>query len=289
MRQVVYNSHQSARFRRIPLDLIRDRDLIWAFVRRDALLRFRYPLVALLWTIAAPLLLTAVLVSVFTVLIDIRNVEPAAESLRLYAALVLTGVIPWLCTATVLERSTSALHRHAGPIRHAGFTREVIPMAVVVSGLVALLISGTVLFVLATIFITWPGPAYAALPGVLLIHALLLAGASLMLSLAGTHFSDMRSIVQAVIGLGFFVSPVFYTTDRVRAAFDDAPITLGWAKPIYYTNPMAGLIEAYRDIMVFRQFPSVDILIWPAISALALFGLGLVLFHRQAPTVSDVV
>lgn len=162
-------------------------------------------------------------------------------------------------------------------------------MAVVVSGFVNFVLAGVVLFALLTIFVAWPGPAYAALPFVILIHGLILAGAALLLSLAGVHFQDVGGLVRLVVSLGFFVTPIVYTTELVRMSFEDAPIALGWAKPIYYMNPFVGLTDAYRDIMVFGEFPSVDILIWPSVVSVALLGLSLVLFRRQAPTIADVL
>lgn len=289
MRQIVYISDQPGLIRRIPLDLLRDRDLVWALIRRDTALRHRNRLGWLAWAILEPLLFALLLAFVFTVLIDLRTTDPAVESRLHYAALVLTALVPWMWTAKVLERSSAALTDHGAVIRKTGFAREVIPVSVVLSSFGAFLVAGVVLFTLLTIFITWPGPAYAVLPLVMLIHLLILMGAALLLSLAGVHFRDIQPLMRVVVSLGFFLTPIFYTTGLVRSAFENAPIALGWAKPIYYMNPLVGLTEAYRDIMVFRQFPSADILIWPAVAGLALFGLGMVLFRRQAPTLSDVL
>lgn len=286
---MVYISDQPRLLRRIPLDILRDRDLIWALIRRDAVLRYRSRLIGLCWAVIEPLLLALLFTFVFTAVVDLRGVDPAADSRLDYAALVLTALVPWLWSARVLERSATALTEHATLIRRTGFAREVIPLSLVASGFVAFLAAGLVLFVLLTVFITWPGPAYAALPLVVLIHAVLLVGAALLISLAGVHFQDMASLMRVLVFMGFFLTPIFYSTDMVQLAFEDSPIALGWAKPIYYMNPFVGLTEAYRDIMVFRQFPSVDILIWPAVAGIALFGLGAVLFRRQAPTVSDVL
>lgn len=162
-------------------------------------------------------------------------------------------------------------------------------MAVVISAGGAFLLAGLVLFGYLTAAVEWPTQAYAALPIVLVIHAVLLSGAALLLALGGAYFRDLKSLVRVVISVGFFLSPVFYTGEMVQNAFDDSPIALGWAKPVYYTNPMVGLIEAYREIMVWGRFPTPDILIWPTVASLATLGLGLVLFRRHAPKLADIV
>ena len=137
--------------------------------------------------------------------------------------------------------------------------------------------------------VTWPGAAYAVLPLVVLIHLTILAGAALLLSLANVHFADVRSIMDALVTVGFVLTPIFYTTEAVRRAFADSPVALGWMKPLYFTNPFVGLTEAYRDIMIYGQVPALEVLAWPAAAGLALLGLGLVVYRRQSPTLGDIV
>jgi ABC-type polysaccharide/polyol phosphate export permease len=85
------------------------------------------------------------------------------------------------------------------------------------------------------------------------------------------------------IVFGFYATPIFYTLDLVRQVGETHP----WLARLYYLNPMAELIEAYRQILFECRFPDVMLLAWPCVAALACLVAGVVVFRRNSALFSD--
>jgi lipopolysaccharide transport system permease protein len=85
-------------------------------------------------------------------------------------------------------------------------------------------------------------------------------------------FRDTQYLLNIILMLGFYLSPVFYDVDRI-------PPNL---MPIYNLNPMVHIIEAYRAIFLDGVFPPlVPLLIISGVSAILLW-LGYTFFIRAS-------
>ena len=88
---------------------------------------------------------------------------------------------------------------------------------------------------------------------------------------------DVRQVVTMAIGLGFWLTPVFYRRTQV-------PDSLSW---LYDINPMARLIEAIRAVLLVGVLPSLeDVGVVAAAAAIAL-ALGWAVFTRLRDAVPE--
>jgi ABC-type polysaccharide/polyol phosphate export permease len=60
-----------------------------------------------------------------------------------------------------------------------------------------------------------------------------------------------------------------------------------WALRVYLCNPMAELLTAYRQILFEHRGPDAWLFAWPAVVAAVVFVVGVVVFRRLGPTLSD--
>jgi ABC-type polysaccharide/polyol phosphate export permease len=57
----------------------------------------------------------------------------------------------------------------------------------------------------------------------------------------------------------------------------------------YRLNPVVGLVESYRDILVYSRWPEPMTLAGSAVTSLGLFIVGFLVFKRLEPRFADVI
>ena len=76
-----------------------------------------------------------------------------------------------------------------------------------------------------------------------------------------------------------FTAPIVYSSDSIPQNIKD----------IYFLNPLAILIEAFRQTVVLGINPNVDQMIYCAIGSIICLVLSYILFKRLDATLADVV
>ena len=101
------------------------------------------------------------------------------------------------------------------------------------------------------------------LPLLLLIQVILILGITLFASAVNVFYRDVRFIIPLLIQLWFYATPIIYPLSSVP----------GWLKPYYILNPMAGIIDGYRQtILMGTPPPFWELFVSAAVSVLILLG-----------------
>ncbi len=131
---------------------------------------------------------------------------------------------------------------------------------------IILLLTDTVkfLFILALLLIfLWTygyevGLSYIALPILLMVQLLFTAMLTFLLAAIVPFLPDLRFVVENVLLAVFFMSGVMISPDIVPAEY----------KMYYYLNPMANIIDDYRNILMHNQWPD-----WTSLGIIAFISL----------------
>jgi ABC-type polysaccharide/polyol phosphate export permease len=118
---------------------------------------------------------------------------------------------------------------------------------------------------------------------VLGIQLALVVGLGLLFSCLNVYYRDVGYIVEVGVTFWFYATPVFYPTHIVETQ----AMTHPWLYHAYFLNPMAGLLAAYRDAVLYNAVPSLEGLVWPVAVAVGCLGMGAVVFRRGAPCIAD--
>ena len=113
---------------------------------------------------------------------------------------------------------------------------------------------------------------------ILAIQITLILGLGLACAALNIFFRDVRSLLVLGLQLWFYASPIIYPVTMVPERLHR----------FYFLNPMAGVIEAYRDVLISGRPPGVY-LVPSALMAMALFGLGYWFFKRVEFQFADIV
>jgi lipopolysaccharide transport system permease protein len=274
----------NAALRALPADLLRSRELLLDLVRKDLRVRYRYAAAGFLWAVAEPLAYMAVLTIIFQWILAPKTGSTMFGADIPYAAGLLCGLVFWQFTSSALSAATASLIDNQHLVKKVNFTREVVPLAALGYPVVTLAI-GLVLLLLVHLTLGGRlGPGLVWVPVLLCLQFVVTSGLALLLSCGNARFRDVGHMVSVALVLGFYASPVFYDLDWVLAATDRIPQPLVAA---YLANPMAELLEAYRQAILEGRRPDAWLFYWPATFAVLSALAGATAFRRAAPTLSD--
>ena len=255
------------------LELWEHRELLYFFVWRDLKVRYKQTAIGAAWAIIQPFM-TMVVFSLFFGKLARMPSYGLPHPVFYYSAL-----LPWTYFAGALQGATSAVVDHQHVITRVYFSRLVLPLSAVLSGLVDFAISFVMLLGILLFYGIPPSASLLLLPGFLLLAMLTALGVGLWLSALNALYRDVRYVVPFLVQFWLFASPVAYPSSLV-------PERWRW---LYGLNPMAGVIEGFRWALTGHGQPPNLLLAASACAVLLVLGGGLVYFQKMEATIADVV
>ena len=277
---------------RIVQRLFKYRHLLVTLTQRELAARYRGSVLGFLWSLVNPLLLLVVYSFVFNTIFKPR--DPTISEYGPYALFLATGVIPWIWIQTAWLEGTMALLANAGLIRKATFPAELLPLVSVAANLVQFLLALPILaaaFVVTGLVAPYLGPEGAAaaslhwtvvfMPLITLILIPLVAGVTLAFAALNVHFKDVRDILQNLLTLLFFMTPILYSLSTLEVY---PPLHLAVS-----LNPFTPFMLAYQEAVFFGRVPSPGL--WAHMVAVAAVTgfVGAWIFDRLSETLVEAV
>lgn len=251
-------------------DLLRYRELFGSLFRRDIRAKYKGSVLGLAWTLALPTALMIVYLVVFAVLWKAQPTEAVDE----YWLFLLCGLPPWVFFATAVQSASRSLVENASIIRKVRFPRQLVPLSVVATEVVAFAAMTVIALGLALWF--RPGSrdlAWVAIPLALVLVAFV-AGFALALAALNAVFRDVEFVVAAVLLPWFFLTPVLYRLEDLPGA-----ATRPWlVDAIHWGNPLTPAVEAYRAPLYTGELPSGVDALYACVAAIVALAIGALVF-----------
>jgi lipopolysaccharide transport system permease protein len=255
-------------------ETLRHRALVISFVRRSYQLRYRQSLVGITWAIVPPLASLVVSTVVFHKALGVDTGDVP------YPVFALAGLVPWSFFATSLSTGVPSVASSQPMIQRLSFPRSVIPISNVGTALIDLAITFAVFagFVVVTreglpLSVVW-------VPVLVLLECIFVLGVVLLGSALNVFSRDIRLAVPLLVQLWLFLTPVMYPLNTV-------PPSLKW---IYTLNPMTGLIESFREVLIKPGGPpDLSVLAPSIIGGLLVFVVGAWYFGATESRFADVI
>lgn len=253
--------------------LVQSKDLLIEWTRRNIRARYQQSALGWLWAVIQPISQVAIFTIIFT------RFVPVDTGKTPYALFSYAAAVPWAFFATSLTDMASSLVGNIGLVTKIYFPREVLPVSAMLARLMDF---GLAVLLLIVLMVYFQAPLFPAgwllLPVILAIQVILTLGLGLALAAANVFYRDVQSLLILAIQLWFYASPIIYPVTAV-------PENL---RPFYLLNPMAGIIEAYRDVLLNGRVPG-PYLVESAIISLFVFALGYWFFKRVEFLFADLV
>jgi lipopolysaccharide transport system permease protein len=215
------------------------RYLLWMWTLREIKVRYKQSVLGGAWAVLQPLSLAIIFTVVFSLFARVPTDGVP------YPIFSYTALVPWMFLATAISFAVPSLVNNMNLVTKAHFPREVLPIGVIAAALVDFCIA-SVIFVFMMIIFGMPFYwTLAWVPFLVFTQIILILGVTLLGSATNVFFRDIRFIIPLGIQVWLYASPVIYPVSLVPEQF----------RTLYMLNPMAGLIDSYRRVVLHGLHP----------------------------------
>jgi lipopolysaccharide transport system permease protein len=259
-------------------DVIRYRDLIFLFVKRDFVLQYKQTILGPLWLIIQPLFSTIMYTFIF------GNLAKIGTNGIPFLLFYYSGTMLWTFFAGCFTDVSNVFINNANIFGKVYFPRLTVPISNVFTNITKIAIQFVMLMFFYAYYLIKGAPIHGSLwiiafPLIFAWLAALGMGIGIIISSLTTKYRDLKQLVAFALGLAMYATPVVYPLSEI-------PIRFSW---VNYINPVSAPIELFR-IWFFGSgtVPLSMIFTSLAITAFMLI-LGLILFNQNEQNFIDVV
>lgn len=163
-----------------------------------------------------------------------------------YAVFLVIGLVVWRWINTSVNTSAKAITKYSSIINQVYLPKSIFPMTTTLTQTFNFSFGLIVVALFLIFFGVLPGWQIVYLPIIILIQLIFLIGISLFLSYITVFVRDIDNILSHILRVAFYASPIIWPGGRL-------PEEYSW---IIDYNPIAILIGAYRDVLMFQTSPN---------------------------------
>lgn len=259
-------------------ELWRYRDLIYLFVHRDFVAQYKQTILGPAWHFIQPLFTTIVFTIVFGKIAQIPT--GGVPPFLFYMA----GTVIWGYFSSVLNDTSGTFTRNAHIFGKVYFPRLAVPVATLLSRLIAFTIQYFFFLCFLGYFI-WQGAgvrpnAWAlATPLLLLMMAALGLGLGVIVSAMTTRYRDLTVLVGFGVQLLMYATPIIYPLSVLPEPYRT------WMA----LNPIAPIVELFRYAYLGSGMVSLPLLGYSLAAIAVVVFFGVMLFNKVERTFMDTV
>ncbi len=259
------------------------RDLIFLFVKRNFISKYKQTVLGPAWAIVQPLLTTVVFTLVFG---NIAGLAPGGVPSFIF---YLSGTILWTYFSNCLTATANTFVANSATMGKVYFPRLVMPISTVLSELISLAIQYVFLLIFLIYYLindqgVHPNVFVLFTPLLVIQLAMLSLGFGIIISALTTKYRDLAMLVGFGTQLWMYASPVAYDMFSM-AVFAPG----GKYHTMYMLNPVTSIINVFRyGYLGIGQVEWNYYYIGWITTAVILF-LGIILFSRVEKTFMDTV
>lgn len=212
------------------------RELLGMLTRRELKARYKDSALGFLWSLARPL--TQLLIYYVVV----GKFLGAARSIDNFAIYIFAGLTVYTLFSEIVSTGTGAILSNAGLVKKVYLPREIFPLATIGSSLFNFFIQLGILLVVSVFAGTlrFGTGLFYGLGALILI--LVYAGAlAIVLSAFNVYLRDVSYLVEVVVLLLMWASPIVYSWTFVKAAVP------AWALELYINSPVTLAVLGFQE------------------------------------------
>ena len=251
------------------------RELLGLLVRRELVGRYKDSALGLVWSLVRPI--TQLLIYYLVM----GQFLGAARNINNFAVFIFAGLTIYGLFSEMVSTMTSSIVANSGLIKKVFLPREIFPIAAIGAAMFNFALQLLILVLAALLVGTLSfGPQLLFAIGAFLVIVIWATGAGLILAAANVFMRDVQFLVEVIMMLLMWFSPIVYSWTFVRDVFQGAGF--GWLTQVYVSNPVTlgvlGFQEAFwAGASGGETLPQLGLRMVIAI----VIGLGLVWFGQR--------
>ena len=267
------------------------RDLIFLFVKRDFVSKYKQTVLGPAWAVIQPLLSTVVFTIVFGNLAGLTTADVVGDYVLPGFLFYMAGNICWSYFSSTLSAVSGTFLNNSHTMGKVYYPRIVAPIATSLSNLISFAIQFAMFLVFWLFYLIRGGTSITLTPAILLVPLTIVqmmalsVGCGTIISAVTTKYRDLQMLVGFGLQLWQYASPIAYGLTLITDRSDSWP---GLVR-LYMLNPVTPIVTTFRYGMFgFGYFNWGFYLISWAFS-LGVFFIGLILFSRIERTFMDTI
>ncbi len=219
-------------------NLLERRELLWGLIVSDIRIKYKGSALGLIWSMLSPALTLATYYLVFSVFL--KNGIPG------FVVYLFAGLVVWTMFQTAVSTSTGVIVDRAGLVKKVSFPREILALSNVGASIFYFVIQFAILvgFVLLVgHHVTWSWAWLLLIAFVSL--ALFAAALGIVMSAITVYLRDVRHLMDVLLQLWFWVSPVVYSYSNSLAT----PLHNHGLTALYFVNPITPIILTFQRVI----------------------------------------
>jgi len=234
--------------------------------------RYKQSVLGYAWVILNPLAQMLVMAFVFSHIVRFPDLGLP------YALYLYCGLLPWNLFASTMTSTTNSLVDNRSLLSKVYFPREIFIVSSLTARLVDFALASSV-FVLFMLFyrveVSWQLLWFVPILAVQLIFTF---GLSLITSAFNLFYRDIQYLLNLILIIWMYLTPVIYPVELMPASYR-------W---IFSLNPMAVLINAYRQVILAGGAPNLSSLALALLISLGVVLVGYKIFKKLEGVFADV-
>ena len=209
------------------------------------------------WWLLEPLLEAAIFFVVFGIFL--------ASGTEDFVAFLLTGLIPYTWFTRSVSNSMGSIQSARWLLDSFRIHPVFFPLVEVGQDAVKQIVTFSFLLIFILFYGIAPQVTWLLLPFAMLLQLLLVVSVACLVASILPLLADLKYLVSTLLLLGLFASGVFYDAQVM--------VTEEW-RQVFYVNPVASMLQIYRDLLMWGKLPHSYNIAIVVIWALVLFALA---------------
>ena len=250
------------------------RELLYFLTWRDIKVRYKQTVLGAAWAVIQPFF-TMLVFSIFFGKLAKMPSDGIPYPIFSYA-----GLVPWTFFVNGLAQSSNSLVGSSNLIKKVYFPRLVVPLSAVLGGFPDFAVAFLVLLGMMVFYGILPSlTGILFLPLFLLLAFITAFGVGLWLSALNVEYRDIRYVVPFLTQFWLFATPIAYPSSLLSEPW----------RTIYGLNPMVGVVEGFRWILVGTDTAPGPLIFVSAAAAIFIMITGAFYFRRMERNFADLV
>lgn len=268
-------------FMSLPREIITNRALIWKLAKNDFKKRYAGSYLGAIWAMVQPVVTVLLYYIVFDKIFQSRSEAMAGDVPIPYVLFLTAGLVPWFYFSEGLNHGTQALTEYSYLVKKVVFNINVLPVIKVVAATFIHVFFAVVLLIIGCIYGYFPTLYTLQLLYYSFCMMMLILALSYTTSAVVVFFKDLSQIIQIVLQIGMWATPILWNVGRLSAT----------AQFFIKLNPVCYIVTGYRESICstawFWQDWKYTLYFWGF--TLVFFIIGRMIFNKLKVHFADVL
>jgi ABC-type polysaccharide/polyol phosphate export permease len=249
------------------------RELLWNLANREITQRYKQSVLGYAWVVLNPLFQLITMNFVFSTVLRVNSLGVP------FIIFLSVALLPWLLFSQSLASSTGALVSNSNLITKIYFPREILIYSTIIAKIVDFFYSCVVLIAFFIFFRQGLSIHILWVPAILLIQIVFTAGLSLIFASLNLFYRDIQYLLNLILTLWMYLTPIMYPVEMLPEQY----------RFVFAINPMAVIINAYRQVMLTGNGPNLNSLSIAFVMSIVVFVIGFLFFKKMEGEFADYV